>query len=47
MVPAHFSSKNPVLSGFLSWLVPLNEPSSVPAADLTAEGLQDSLTTSG
>lgn len=42
MVPAHFSGKDPVLSGFLSCPAPLNKRS-VPAAELTADGL----TTSG
>lgn len=49
MVPAHFTGKNPVRtwgsSEFFTSL--LSDSSSVPAADLKAEGLQDSLTTSG
>lgn len=47
MVPAHFSGMDPVLSGLRAWPVPLTKRSSVPAADLTADGPQDGLTTSG
>lgn len=47
MVPAHFSGKDPVLSGLRARPVPLTERASVAAADLTADGPEDGLTTSG